>query len=115
MKIKRQILLLSALIVFTIFSCNEKKQLTTTNQEIVHKPWKEQKQEYIWTTSTPDFELIKGTESYKDGMVYDVSKPTITIYKPIKNNTDTTGFLLIITSIPHKIEIREIRSRVSTL
>lgn len=87
MKIKRQILLLNAWIVFAIFSCNNKKQLTTTDQEIVHKPWKEQKQKYIWTTSTPDFEHIKGTESYKDGMVSNVSKPTITIYKPTATNT----------------------------
>jgi hypothetical protein len=29
--------------------------------------------------------------------------------KPIKNNTDTIGFLLIITNIPHKKDIREIK------
>jgi acetyl esterase/lipase len=82
-----QTLISSALIVLTLLSCNEKKQTNMTDRQIVHKPWKEQKQEYIWTTSTPDFELIKGKESYKDGMVYDVSKPTITIYKPTENNT----------------------------
>lgn len=82
-----QKLVSSALIVVTLFSCSDKKQTIVPGPEIVHKPWKEQKQEYIWTTSTPDSELIKGTESYKDGMVFNVSKPTITIYKPAKNNT----------------------------
>jgi acetyl esterase/lipase len=80
-------LILVASLVYTLFSCNNKKQTNLTDSEIKHKPWLEQKQEYIWNTSMPDYELIKGTESYKDGMVYDVSKPSITIYKPPKNNT----------------------------
>jgi hypothetical protein len=35
--------------------------------------------------------------------------------KPIKNNTDTIGFLLIITNIPDIIEIVEIISNISIL
>lgn len=73
--------------IFTISSCTNKKQIKIHKHEIVHQPWQAQKQEYIWTTSTPDFELIKGKEYYKAGMVYNVSRPTITIYKPTENNT----------------------------
>jgi hypothetical protein len=35
--------------------------------------------------------------------------------KPIKNNTDTIGFLLIITNIPHKIAINDIIYKISPL
>lgn len=69
------------------FSCNENRQNEQAEQKIIHRPWIEQQQQPIWSNSIPDFELIKGTESYKEGMVYDVSKPTITIYNPEKNNT----------------------------
>ena len=34
---------------------------------------------------------------------------------PIKNNTDTIGFLLIITSIPHNIDNNERTSNTSAL
>jgi acetyl esterase/lipase len=74
-------------IIVMLMACNDKRQDKQVQQEIKIKPWIEQKQEQIWTTSIPDFALIKGTESFKGGMVYDVSKPTITIYKPKKNNT----------------------------
>ena len=33
--------------------------------------------------------------------------------KPIKNNTDIIGFLVIITNIPQIIAINEIRSNIS--
>ena len=41
----------------------------------------------IWTKSIPDAELIKGTETYNDGMVKNVSNPTIKIFSPTKGNT----------------------------
>ena len=73
-----------------IISCTQKNQQKNeqrkTQVEETFKPWLEQKQIPIWTTSIPDWELIKGSETYKDGMVFNVSKPTITIYKPKKNN-----------------------------
>ena len=34
---------------------------------------------------------------------------------PIKNNTDTMGFLLTITKIPENIEAKDIRSKASAL
>jgi acetyl esterase/lipase len=39
----------------------------------------------VWTKNIPDAELIKGTETYNDGMVTNVSNPTIKIYFPKKN------------------------------
>jgi acetyl esterase/lipase len=79
--------ILGALIGCVLFSCNDQQQATLPATEPKRKPWIEQKQESIWHTTIPDVELIKGTETFKDGMAYDVSKPTITIYKPTKNNT----------------------------
>lgn len=72
-----------------LFSCDQKKQNNKIpiTKTVVQKSWIEQKQLPIWTTSIPDSELIKGTETYNDGMVFNVSKPTITMYQPEKNNT----------------------------
>jgi acetyl esterase/lipase len=86
-KTRNNKLVLIMSIIVMLMACNDKRQDKQVQQAIKIKPWIEQKQEQIWTTSIPDFALIKGTESFKDGMVYDVSKPTITIYKPQKNNT----------------------------
>lgn len=77
---------------YLLFSCNQdnkqdNKSEKDKQQVLPPKPWLEQKQLPIWITKIPDFELIKGTESYKDGMLYDVSRPTITIYQPAQNNT----------------------------
>lgn len=41
----------------------------------------------IWSGSVPDSNLVTGTESYDDGMVKNVSKPTITVYYPKEKNT----------------------------
>jgi acetyl esterase/lipase len=41
----------------------------------------------IWAKTIPDFELIKGRETYKDGMINNVSNPTIKIYSPKEHNT----------------------------
>lgn len=41
----------------------------------------------IWSENIPDAELITGKEVYNDGMVSNVSRPTITIYAPTGNNT----------------------------
>jgi acetyl esterase/lipase len=83
-------LFLWVLIISILFSCNNTQQTEQSKplqQTSITKPWLQQTQIPIWTTSTPDSELIKGTETYKQGMVFDVSKPTITVYKPSKNNT----------------------------
>jgi len=41
----------------------------------------------IWSKTVPDAELVTGTETYDDGMVKNVSNPTITIYSPLKKNS----------------------------
>lgn len=41
----------------------------------------------IWSTAIPDSGLVTGAETYDDGMVRNVSKPTITVYSPVTNNT----------------------------
>ncbi len=82
-------IVLISVTIFLLNACHERKNLDNDKAEetLLHKPWTEQKQEPIWSGTIPFAELIKGTESYKDGMVYDVSKPSITIYPPKKNNT----------------------------
>jgi len=87
-KIILRLIFLAPVICF-IYSCNQNKQSKQDKQReiIIQKPWIEQKQLPIWTTSIPDSELIKGIETYKDGMIFNVSKPTITIYQPDKNNS----------------------------
>lgn len=47
----------------------------------------------IWTKSVPDSGLITGTEAYNDGMVTNVSHPTIKIYSPGENNTGVAIFV----------------------
>jgi len=76
-------------ITISLISCNQNRQETKetdnktqlTNSSIVSKEIP------IWTKSIPDFELIKGTETYNDGMINNVSSPTIKIYSPKENNT----------------------------
>jgi acetyl esterase/lipase len=85
------ILLFFTTVICCIFSCNQNKQSKQHKQleTTIQKPWHEQKQLPIWTTAIPDSQLIKGTETYKDGMIFNVSKPTITIYQPHRNNSGT--------------------------
>lgn len=41
----------------------------------------------VWSSVVPDSGLVTGIETYNDGMVRNVSKPTITVYSPDSNNT----------------------------
>lgn len=76
-------------ITIILISCNQNRQeiqetdnkTQLTNSSIVSKEIP------IWTKKIPDFELIKGTETYNDGMINNVSTPTIKIYSPKENNT----------------------------
>ena len=80
------------LIGFVIISCGQNKQ---PQQDAQSEPAKaqelssEHKDLPIWTVSIPDSGLITGTETYNDGMVSNVSNPTITIYSPKEKNTGT--------------------------
>lgn len=75
------------LLGISILCCNQNRQ--QTQQIEVRDSLVQHKQISIWSKSIPDSELITGTETYNDGMVSNVSKPTITIYSPKKKNTGT--------------------------
>ncbi len=84
------------IISFLIFilSCNQNTQQTEekkqqTQQTKVSNAFNKQAPIPIWTKSIPDANLITGTETYIDGMVKNVSNPTITIYSPKEKNTGT--------------------------
>lgn len=69
-----------------LISCKQNKQpeqakATTVETSIEHK------QMAIWSKSIPDSGLITGKETFNDGMVRNVSKPTITIFPPKGKNT----------------------------
>jgi len=75
----------------SIISCNQKNQSQqdTKAQTTDTKSFTTSKEIPIWTKSIPDAELITGTETYNDGMVKNVSNPTIKIFSPIKENSST--------------------------
>ena len=82
------------MIGLSILSCNQNKQTVheqnkKTQQIQVSESPTERSQISIWSKSVPDSELVKGTETYNDGMVTDVSNPTITVYSPKEKNTGT--------------------------
>src|SRR3954471_1949426 len=85
-------ILLISLIGISLLSCNQNEessqkkekqtqQTKATASSVKHKP------EAIWSKRIPDDGLITGTETYNDGMVRNVSNPTITIYSPKEKNT----------------------------
>ncbi len=76
-------------IAINLISCNQNRQSTqeTENKAPVTNASPVSKEIPIWTKSIPDFELIKGTETSNDGMINNVSNPTIKIYSPKENNT----------------------------
>jgi len=73
-----------ALVAIMSISCNQIKQ---PKQAKVREGSIENKQLSIWTKSIPDSGLIKGLETDNNGMVTNVSNPTITIYSPKEKNT----------------------------
>ena len=86
------------LLVTTVcsFSCKqstgpgEKKELLQTGQEA----FTVSKEIPIWTGSIPDSALITGTETYNDGMVRNVSHPTIKIFSPVKEKNSGAAVLV---------------------
>ena len=84
-------ILLILLLVIIIVSCDQNRQKTQqqNTQGKISPPSKEHKEIPIWTKSIPNADLINGTETYNDGMVINVSNPTISIYSPTDSNTGT--------------------------
>jgi acetyl esterase/lipase len=80
---------LIVLMILILISCkqNEKRNQKTKNNAQLTTSSTVSEEIPIWANNIPDFELIKGTETYKDGMINNVSIPTIKIYSPKKNNT----------------------------
>jgi acetyl esterase/lipase len=86
MILSRQIILI-ALMSSCLLACRQHSrqavQPAAVDSPVQHK------QILIWTRSVPDSGLITGTETYNDGMVTNVSNPSITVYAPKGKNTGT--------------------------
>jgi acetyl esterase/lipase len=76
-------------LAISIISCKQKTQSNrdTKTQPVNQKTFIVSKEIPIWTNSIPDSILITGTETYNDGMVRNVSNPTIKIFSPSKENS----------------------------
>jgi acetyl esterase/lipase len=81
--------LIFVFLAISFISCNPKNQTSQDNkaQTINTKSFTVSNEIPIWTSSIPDAELITGKEIYSDGIVKNVSNPTIKIFSPIKENT----------------------------
>jgi acetyl esterase/lipase len=88
-KISIRHVLFGLAIIINLLSCNQSRQgkQETDNVAQLTNSSTVSKEIAIWAENIPDFELIKGTETYSDGMINNVSKPTIKIYSPKENNT----------------------------
>jgi acetyl esterase/lipase len=80
-------ILLVPLIGISLLCCNPNRQ--QVKQPKTQDSLVRYKQIPIWSKAIPDSALITGTETYNDGMVTNVSMPTITIYSPKAKNTGT--------------------------
>jgi len=80
-------ILLVLIIGFSLISCQEKKKNETSITRLTDNIETAPNEIPIWSKTIPDFELVTGTESYNDGMVKNVSKPTMTVYSPKGKNT----------------------------
>lgn len=80
----------------SIISCNQDTQTPQENEviETNTKPFTVSKEIPIWTKSIPDAELVTGTETYNDGMVTNVSIPTIKIFSPLKEKNTGAAVLI---------------------
>lgn len=76
-----------ALISFGLAACGQGSHLERTRTQTPAIPATERKEMPIWPSTVPDAGLITGTETYNDGMVRNVSNPTMTVFSPKGNNT----------------------------
>jgi acetyl esterase/lipase len=72
-----------------VTSCNQNNpsQQDNTTETAGRKSFTVSKEIPIWANTIPDAELITGKETYNDGIVTNVSNPTIKIFSPINKNT----------------------------
>lgn len=97
-KARHQLFILIALAT-AVFSCNPPKppaqpQPPPPPPSVTATSWLQQKQLPIWTAGIPDPGLVTGTETYNDGMVKNVSIPTITVYAPAKEKNTGAAILV---------------------
>jgi acetyl esterase/lipase len=79
----------------SFISCNQKNQPTKQAQETANtKLFTVSNEIPIWAKSIPDFELITGTETYAEGIVKNVSIPTIKIFSPTKEKNNGAAVLV---------------------
>lgn len=78
--------LIFGILISSLLSCNQHKQPVQTRTASIETPFNH-KQLPLWTNSIPDSGLIMDKESNDDGMISNVSHPTITIYSPKEKNT----------------------------
>ncbi len=95
MKLSKQIMKLiffKLILVVLLINFSSCKQNNKTSEDfkkhsINTKPFIVSKEIPIWTKLIPNAELIKGEETYSDGIAKNVSIPTIKIFTPIKENS----------------------------
>jgi acetyl esterase/lipase len=73
----------------SIYSCKQKSQNSqdTIAEKENTKSFTVSNEIPIWTSGIPDAELITGIENDSNGIVRNVSKPTIKVFSPTKGNT----------------------------
>jgi acetyl esterase/lipase len=81
--------LIIVITAISFIACNEKKQTSQkTEANLVNaKPFTVSNEIPIWTKGIPNAELIKGIETDSNGIVRNVSNPTIKVFSPTKGNT----------------------------
>jgi acetyl esterase/lipase len=73
----------------SFISCNQKEQTSQDSKanSVNIKSFTVSNEIPIWTKGIPDAELIKGVETDSNGIVRNVSIPTIKVFSPTKGNT----------------------------
>jgi acetyl esterase/lipase len=81
--------LIIVITAISFISCNEKKQTSQKTEAnlVITKPFTVSNEIPIWTKGIPDAELIKGIETDSNGIIRNVSNPTIKVFSPTKGNT----------------------------
>ena len=77
-------LVLTLVLAINLIACNQNEQHYPPQTQQLST---EQKELRIWSKSIPDSGLITGTETYNNGMLANISNPTITIFSPKGKNT----------------------------
>jgi acetyl esterase/lipase len=81
--------LIIVITAISFISCNEKKQTSQKTEAnlVITKPFTVSNEIPIWTKGIPDAELIKGIETDSNGIIRNVSNPTIKVFSPTNGNT----------------------------